>query len=79
MPRFFFNIVYGERVRAANEGLDLPDEDAAWREAIVSCSELIADLNGDLRSGDEWRLDVTDENGAVRFRLRVSAEIDPKA
>lgn len=79
MPRYFFKIVYGERIRKANEGLDLPDDDAAWREAIASCSELIADLNGELRAGGEWRMDVTDETGVIRLRIRVSAEVNPKS
>jgi hypothetical protein len=26
----------------------------------------------------KWRMDVTDETEAVRFRLRFSAEVDPQ-
>jgi Domain of unknown function (DUF6894) len=78
MPRFFFHIVQGTRVRPANEGIDLPDDDAVWQEAIKACSELIADLDQDLKAVTEWRMDVTDETGAVRSRLRFSVDVDPK-
>jgi hypothetical protein len=78
MPRFFFHIAHGSRARPADEGIDLPDEEAAWREAITACSELISDLDLNLKTGTEWRMDVTDETGAVRFRLRFSVDVDPK-
>ncbi len=78
MPRFFFHIAQGTRVRPANEGLDLPDDDAAWQEAISACSELIADLDQGPKAGTEWQMDVTDETGAVRFRLGFSVDVDPK-
>jgi hypothetical protein len=79
MPRFFFHIAQGERVRPANDGLDFPDEDAARREAVAACGELIVDLDPNLKAGTEWQMDVTDETGAVRFRLRFSVEVDPES
>ena len=78
MPRFFFQIADGRHVRPANEGIDLPDEDAAWREAITACGELIRGLDRDWKGGIEWRMNVTDETGAILFRLRFSAESGPK-
>jgi hypothetical protein len=75
MPRFFFQIAHGGQVRPANEGIDLPDEGAAWREAITACSELISQADRDLRAGAEWRMDVTDDTGALVFRLRFLAEV----
>jgi hypothetical protein len=80
MPRFFFHRAQGTRVRLANDGIDLPDDDAAWQEAIKASSELIADLDQDLKAGTgaEWRMDVTDETEAVRFRLRFSVDVDPE-
>jgi hypothetical protein len=78
MPRFFFHIAHGSRIRPADEGIDLPDDDAAWREAIIACGQLISDLDPDLNAGTEWRMDVTYETGTVRFRLRFSVDVDPK-
>ena len=78
MPRFLFRIAHGSHVRPPNEGIDLPDEDAAWREAITACSELITQADRDLRAGAEWRMDVTDETGAVVFRLRFFAEVNDR-
>jgi hypothetical protein len=78
MPRFYFHIAQGERVRPANDGIDFPDEDAARREAIAACGELIGDLVPNLTAGTEWQMDVTDETGAVRFRLRFFVEVGPE-
>jgi len=39
----------------------LPDAKAAWREATVTAGQIIQDLDGKLRPGKQWRLEVTDE------------------
>ena len=74
MPRYFFNITQGELPRAADEGMELPDDEAAWEEATTSCGEMIKELDGKLKAGPEWRMEVTDGSGAIVYRLRFSAE-----
>ena len=48
MPRYFFN-VYHDRAEPDEEGEELPDMQAAWREATVTAGQIIQDLDGKLR------------------------------
>jgi hypothetical protein len=72
MPRYYFHISNGKGSKAWNEGIDLPDKDAAWTEATAACGEIIRDLNGDLKPGDVWRMIVRDETGTEVFHLELS-------
>ena len=74
MPRYFFNITQGKVPRPPDEGMELPDDAAAWEEATTTCGEMIKELDGKLKAGPEWRMEVTRESGAVLYRLRFSAE-----
>jgi hypothetical protein len=58
MPRYFFH-VYHDRPELDEEGEELPDAQAAWREATVTVGQIIQDLNGRLRPGRGWRMEVT--------------------
>lgn len=60
MPRYFFN-VYHEKPELDEEGEELPNAQAAWLEATVTAGKIIQDLDGKLRPGAEWRMEVTDE------------------
>jgi hypothetical protein len=72
MPRFFFNIHY-QVERRDTEGLDLPDADAAWREATMAAGELFKEISGQFSLGDEWQLKVTDEQGKLLHIVRITA------
>ncbi|HEY3796593.1 MAG TPA: hypothetical protein VGM09_32635 [Bradyrhizobium sp.] len=72
MPRFYFHISHGDGSKIRNEGIELPDADAAWVEATTACGEIIRDLNGALKPGDAWRMIVKDETGAEMFHLEFS-------
>ena len=74
MPRYFFNITQGELARTADEGMDLPGDEAAWEEATTACGEMIKELDGKLKASPEWRMEVTRESGELVYRLRFSAE-----
>jgi hypothetical protein len=73
MPQYFFTVLHGPQ----NEGLDLPNDDAAWVEATTACGELLRDLNGHLKPGEHWSMQVKDENGndlyLLEFRTAVGA------
>jgi hypothetical protein len=43
MPRYYFHISHGDGSAVRNEGIDLPDKDAAWVEATSACGEIIRD------------------------------------
>ena len=72
MARYFFN-VYHERVELDEEGEELPDVQAAWREATVTAGQIIQDLDGGLSPGQDWRLEVTDEFANPLYVIYVSA------
>ena len=73
MPRYFFN-VYHERAELDDEGEELPDVQAAWHEATVTAGQIIQDLNGRLRPGQNWRLEVIDEFANPLYVIHVSAD-----
>ena len=68
MPRYYFDIRDG--VCAPDpDGLDLPDTQAAWSEAVRTCGAMLKDIDGQLPQG-EWRMEVTDESRQPVFTLR---------
>ncbi|MEA3040042.1 MAG: hypothetical protein QOE79_2555 [Sphingomonadales bacterium] len=83
MPRFYFHICNGHGFIEDEEGVDLPDEPAARRNAVEAARDVMA---GDLREG---RLDLTsfieveDEAHRLLFTLtfaeavRVNTVPDP--
>jgi hypothetical protein len=73
MPRYFFNIQNGSS-GPDMEGEELPNKEAAWREATLMAGELFKDLDGKLRPDHEWSLEVTDERRNPLYYIRVSAE-----
>jgi hypothetical protein len=73
MPRYFFN-VYHDSAEMDEEGEELPDAQAAWREATVTAGQIIQDLDGKLRPGQQWRLEVTDELADPLYVIHISAE-----
>jgi hypothetical protein len=62
MPRFFFNLRDGYDLDEDDEGIELPDVEAARAEAIATVEELREELSGDMASGN-LELEVTDEDG----------------
>lgn len=75
MPRYFFN-VYHDRAELDEEGEELPDLHAAWREATMTAGQIIQDLDGRLRPGKDWRMEVTDEFANPLYsRLRRQARV----
>jgi hypothetical protein len=67
---YFLN-VNGTENAEYGDGEDFPDNEAAWHEAIAG--EIFKDV-GAFRPGDDWKLEVTDENGKPVFRIRVTGE-----
>jgi hypothetical protein len=69
MPRYFFTVVDGHRSELKNDGLELADHDAAWSEATTACGELLREMDGRLKPGDHWSMQVKDENGRDVYLL----------
>jgi hypothetical protein len=74
MPRYFFTVQDGQRSEWKNEGLELPDNDAAWVEATMACGELLRNLSGQLKPGDHWSMQVKDENGNDLYVLQFTTK-----
>ena len=72
MARYTFRIRQGSHSSAPR--VDLPDDDAAWDEAAMACSDMIRDTVARLRDNPEWRLEVGDEAGTIRHLFRVTTE-----
>ncbi|MGF6431299.1 DUF6894 family protein [Bradyrhizobium elkanii] len=73
MPRYFFHIQHGKR-DPDEIGMDLQDIDAAWKEGTVTAGRFLQDLDGTLKPGQEWRMEITDETGDLIWVLRLLAE-----
>jgi len=77
MPLYFFNFSCGSVPEARpfkNEGLELVDNAAAWEEATLACGEKLREIDGSLRPGDGWTMEVTDAAGKIVFTLRFTTE-----
>lgn len=59
MPRFFFNIRDGYDLDEDEEGIDLPDIEAARAEALATVEE----LRDQLGDAGNIELEITDETG----------------
>jgi hypothetical protein len=57
-----------------DRGTDLPDRNAAHREAIVSAGEMLREAQREFLASDVWEMHVTDEAGKTVCRLGFSAE-----
>jgi hypothetical protein len=75
MPRYFFTVLYGDESELKNEGLDLRSNDEAWVEATVACAELLRDLDGRLKPGENWSMQVKDENGRDLYLLEFKTKV----
>ena len=59
MPRYFFNIRDGYDVDEDEEGVELPNVEAARAEALATVEE----LRDELRDAGDIELEITDETG----------------
>ena len=73
MPRYFFNI-YHNGAQLDEEGEELPDHHAAWREATVTAGQMLQSIDGDLKPRRDWRMEVTDEFQNPLYVLHINAE-----
>ena len=74
MPRYFFN-VHDVEPSTDETGEDLPDDEAAWKEATLFAGELFKDIDGRFRPGQQWSLEVTDHAGRTLYRIFIGSEV----
>jgi hypothetical protein len=73
VARYFFNI-HGARSSPDEEGEELPNNEAAWREATIIAGELFKGIDGKFRPGEEWALEVTDDQRKPFYAIRICAQ-----
>jgi uncharacterized protein DUF6894 len=73
MPRYFFN-VHHLQPGADDSGEELADDEAAWREATLVAGELFKDIDGGFRPGQEWSLEVTDEQWCPLYLITIKSK-----
>ena len=71
MPKYFFHVTH-KTLSLDLDGETLPDAHSAWQLATRTSGEIMRDLV--LGAGQEWRMDVADEDGQMLFAIRVLAE-----
>ncbi len=72
MTTFFFTTCYG--TTQTETPVDLPDVDAAWREAAVATGEWFKEISSEFQPGQHWELAVTDAQNKPMYLFRVAAE-----
>ena len=55
-------------------GEELPDDVTAWKEATIIARELFKDIDGKFKPGQEWGLEVTDEQRRPLYFITISAK-----
>jgi uncharacterized protein DUF6894 len=70
MPQYFFNITNGHPFKDPL-GEDLPDDNAAWEQAVKTVRDIESSL--DLDGSRHWSLEVKREATSI-FRIDVSAK-----
>ncbi|APG09676.1 hypothetical protein BKD09_15160 [Bradyrhizobium japonicum] len=73
MPRYFFHIIH-ERTEIDDVGEELRDKHAAWKEATVTARQMLQGIDGKLKPGRDWRMEVTDEFQNTIYVLHIQAE-----
>ncbi len=76
MPRYFFH-VSGLSAFSDLVGTDLANDAAAWSAAVVSCGEILADIDGNMPDGSEIRIAVRDEDERTVAIVRFTGEYRP--
>lgn len=74
MSQFFFRLSHDRYVGVAEFPFDLVDREAAWGEITRASSELVAGICRTLKPDTDWRMELLDESGNPRFRIRLIAE-----
>jgi hypothetical protein len=73
MPRYFFHVTHDSH-EVDQEGEELPDRHAAWKEATETAGQILQGLDGKLKPERDWRMEVADEFQNVLYVLHISAE-----
>ena len=73
MPRYYFD-VHNVPPRLDEIGAEPLNDEAAWHEATVFAGELFRDVDGKILPGQDWALDVADQNREPLFSITISTK-----
>lgn len=79
MALFFFDVDDGDVHSRDKVGVELPDVQAATKEAVALTGELLRDRPDAFWNAQEWRMTVEDDAGLVLFTIVVAARVAPAA
>lgn len=71
MPRYHFNVV-NDAPLPDREGIDLPDLRTAQIEAVQFSAQSLSELAETFWDTEEWKLNVTDDDGLILFHLHIT-------
>jgi hypothetical protein len=72
VPKFHFEVRTETHVMVT-EGIELSNDAAARIEASCRIGELLRKHAGQIWIDQDWRMDVTDQNGLILYVIEVSA------
>ena len=72
--KYFFHILLNGSHSGQSDGLLFRDKAAAWREASMSCGEIIREMDGKIEPGCNWQMEVADHTGQPIYRFTFTAE-----
>ncbi|WP_375308671.1 hypothetical protein [Bradyrhizobium sp. A11] len=72
MPMYFFH-VHNVSPSIDDHGEELPDDEAAWREATAYAAALFKDIDGRFRPGQEWSLEVMDQARRPLYFINIGS------
>jgi hypothetical protein len=74
MPRYLFNVFCDSEAPYLDDiGDELPNDEAAWRSALISAGQSIRDLTRRFPRHGTWRMEVLDARGNLLFSLYFRA------
>jgi hypothetical protein len=74
MPIFFFSVRNGEHGGVCNDGAEIADRSAAWKEMTGVCSNMVGDVSRKLVENAEWQMELLDKSRKPVVRIRLVAE-----
>lgn len=72
MPRYFFN-VHSAKPSIDDVGEELTDDEAAWREATIFAGEILKEVDGRFRPGQEWSLEVANRDRRPIYVISIGS------
>jgi hypothetical protein len=66
--------MHGVRPSRDDRGEELKDDEAAWHEATLVAGEIFKDIDGKFRPGQEWSLEVTDDQQKLLYLIQINSK-----